>query len=127
MNKIIFSLYGPNPQSHEYITRVGGSFNKTIKSIEISKNAGLETEIHFVPLSNNFKLLSDIAKLGKQLKVDKISILRFVPQGRGHLLKNSILNKIQNVRLKKIVENLRQQGYVIRTGSPYNFLLLKGL
>ena len=50
--------------------------------------------------------------------------MRFVPQGRGILIKNKVLSKIQNIRLKRLIEALRSRGYDIRTGSPYNFLML---
>ena len=31
---------------------------------------------------------------------------------------------MQNFELKRIIESLRKKGYIIRTGSPFNFLLL---
>ena len=35
-----------------------------------------------------------------------------------------MLNRLQNLELKNIIESLRHRGYNIRTGSPFNFLLL---
>ena len=56
--------------------------------------------------------------------MSSISVLRFVPQGRGQLLKKRVLSKLQNLELKRIIERLRKKGFEIRTGSPYNFLML---
>ncbi len=124
LDTIIFSLYGADAINHEQITRINGSFNKTINAIKNSKKIGLNTEIHFVALATNYKVLKDIAEMGKQNGVSNISVLRFVPQGRGYLLKSALLNKLQNLELKKIINELRREGYNIRTGSPFNFLLL---
>ena len=53
------------------------------------------------------------------------SILRFVPQGRGRLIKDSdTLSKAQNLELARMIRNLRENGYNIRTGSPFNVLLV---
>ncbi len=124
LKKCVFSIFGKSANLHENVTRVPGSFDKTIKAIEIAIETGIRTEFHFVPLSNNYYELEDIAMLGSQLGISCISVLRFVPQGRGQLLKKRVLNKLQNLELKRIIERLRKKGIEIRTGSPYNFLTL---
>ena len=65
-----------------------------------------------------------IFNLARSLGVKKISVLRFVPQGRGYLIRRYSLNKIQYLELKKMIEAARKNGYNVRTGSPFNFLLL---
>jgi len=122
LSKIIFSLYAANEKINDFITRTAGSFNKTIHAIKESVLIGLDVEIHFVALSRNYKELKQIVELSSELRISKISILRFVPQGRGSLLQNDIMNKLQYFELKKMIENLIEKGYQIRTGSPLNFL-----
>jgi len=124
LDTIIFSLYGAESSIHDYITRNKGSLKKTIESIKISFQIGLRTEIHFVPLSKNYKDLRNVANLVKNIGIKKISVLRFVPHGRGTILQNFILNKFQYFELKRNIESLRAEGFEIRTGSPFNFLLL---
>ncbi len=124
VKKCVFSIFGKSASLHERITRVSGSFDITIDAIKIAEEIGLTTELHFVPFSNNYHELEDIAILGKNLGISCISVLRFVPQGRGHLLKKRVLSKLQNLELKRIIERLRKKGFEIRTGSPYNFLML---
>jgi len=120
----IFSIFGSNPIEHERITRIKGSFLKTKQAINKANAVGLQTELHFVPLSTNHMDLETIAVLSRDWGISRISILRFVPQGRGFLIRKRILNRLQNIQLKRTVEKLRSQGFDIRTGSPYNFLML---
>lgn len=124
LSKAIFSLYADNPYSHEMITRIGGSFQKTLSAIKMCVSLKLPTEIHFVALKRTYQCLTNVAKLAKTLGINKLSVLRFVPQGRGYLLNKDILNNTQYNDLKKTIESLRDAGFDIRTGSPFNFLLL---
>ena len=75
-------------------------------------------------MTNNYQDLEAIAHLANKCGVSRISILRFVPQGRGVLIRHRALNRIQNIQLKRNIERLRSKGFDIRTGSPYNFLML---
>jgi radical SAM protein with 4Fe4S-binding SPASM domain len=75
-------------------------------------------------MAKTFEELPALADIAQKRGVTCISILRFVPQGRGHLVRRYALTRIQNMRLKRIIEDLRSTGIQIRTGSPYNVLLL---
>lgn len=57
--------------------------------------------------------------------LERISVLRLVPQGRGRKEKDGQLSHSQNLELRKIIKKLRFDGYDIRLGSPYNFLMLR--
>ena len=54
-----------------------------------------------MPFAENFNELGDLAELGKRNGVSQISVLRFVPQGRGQLFQQHGLNRLQNLQLKK--------------------------
>ena len=122
--RLIFSVYSSSDSIHESITRIRGSFANTIKSITYSVAANIETELHFVALKSNYKELENVVKMASRLGVSRTSVLRFVPQGRGALMGDELLNKIENLDLRKTVVDLRDRGYNIRTGSPFNFLML---
>lgn len=124
LDRVIFSLFSAKKDSHEKITKKEGSYNNTISAIEKCVELGIKTEIHFVPMASNYKELPQIAWLGKRLNVTNISILRLVPQGRAKSQKDEILSKEQNKELRNIIVTLRNDGYNIRVGSPYNFLNL---
>jgi radical SAM protein with 4Fe4S-binding SPASM domain len=123
-SRIVFSIFGSSDLSHEQITRRRNSFKNTMNAVKVAKKAGLDTEFHFVPLSINYKELPKVFDLATSLNIKTVSILRFVPQGRGYLIKGYELNRLQNIELKKIIEKARTDGVNVRTGSPYNFLLL---
>ncbi|MCW4053137.1 MAG: radical SAM protein [Candidatus Bathyarchaeota archaeon] len=124
MERCIFSVFGATEESHELITRNKGSYQMTRTAISVALDCNLEVELHFVPLAGNFTELPEIAEAAKSWGVSRVSVLRFVPQGRGGLIPNHALNRMQNMQLKKAIEELREQGFSIRTGSPYNFLML---
>ena len=122
--RFIFSMFGGSASSHERITRVVASFEQTLKAMSDARRIGLVTEVHFVPMSYNYRELRNIATLSKELGASVVSVLRLVPQGRAALLKGRILTRVQNMDLRRLIRDLRNSGYNIRTGSPYNFLML---
>lgn len=123
-SRIVYSVFGSNHLSHERITRIKDSFKKTMRAIDAAKEADLDVEFHFVPLALNYRELPGIVELAESLNIKTVSILRFVPQGRGYLIRKYALNRLQNIELKKFIQDARRNGFSIRTGSPFNFLLL---
>jgi len=122
--KVIFSLYAASEAIHESITGIPGSFNKTLESIGIANLNDLNPELHFVPFGRNYRELESVAELARKLNIAKISVLRFVPQGRGKAVKEESLNRKQYIELRDTILTLRNKGYSIRTGSPFNILQL---
>lgn len=124
INRIIFSVFGASSDGHDEITRIAGSFQRTGEAIELSVSRGLQVELHFVPWVTNVAELEGIVKMTTEWGASQVSVLRFVPQGRGTLLKNRALDKLQNIQLRNTILRLRSEGYQIRLGSPYNFFML---
>ncbi len=125
LDKAVFSVYSACEQEHIRITRKRNSFKNTLDAISVCNYLGIKTEIHFVALASNYMRLPEIVELAKENGVKCVSVLRFVPQGRGVLIKNrDTLSFEDNVRLKHIIEEIRSTGFEIRTGSPLNVLLL---
>lgn len=122
--RFVFSMFGASALTHERVTRIQGSFQKTLAAITIVRSLRADTEIHFVPFAESFQELGDLCELSKRNGVSQISVLRFVPQGRGQLIQQHNLSPLHNLQLKRIIERLRETGFAIRTGSPYNVLLL---
>ena len=124
--RFIFSVFGATATSHERVTRKAGSFDRTKTAVQSARRLGLAAEVHFVPMQNNYRDVVDIAKLARQLGASRISVLRLVPQGRAVLIQGRALNRVQNLELRRLVHELREEygKDFIRTGSPYNFLMV---
>ena len=84
LDKMLFNLQGGKAETHERITKTPGSFSIVQQSIRNSKAEFLWVGIHFVPMKPNYRDLYDVIFLCRDLGVDRIGILRFVPQGFGH-------------------------------------------
>lgn len=127
LNRIVFSLFSSIKDEHENITRISGSFNATLNSIRESVKQNLITELHFIPTKQNFKSLENLVDLVLKLGINRISILRFVPHGRGTIIKDiSSLTKRENLAFRVILKGIiKKHPDLIRLGSPYNFLLLR--
>ena len=125
LSRAMFSLFGEDAYQHENVTGVKGSFEKTLSIISYCLAIGLDAEFHFVPLSHNYKSLYGIAGLARRMGVKRVSVLRLVPQGRGHQEKDKQLNHLSNLELREIIKKIRAAGQDVRLGSPYNFLMLR--
>ncbi len=123
--RVMFSILGEDAEQHESITANRGNYKNTLAILQHCINMGLETELHFVPLANTYKALPIIAKMAKVMGVLRISVLRLVPQGRGIIGVAAQLSNSQNIELRQIISDLRNDGHDIRLGSPYNFLMMR--
>jgi len=125
LRKIVFSIYSVNETEHNKITRSKDSFQNTINSIKHVKKLGIVPEVHFVALASNYQNIEKLVFFLKSIGVERTSILRFVPQGRGKLIREiDTMTKAQNREMARTIKRLRDNGYEIRTGSPFNVLLI---
>lgn len=125
LDKAVFSLYSNNELEHIRITRKKDSYQATLKAIHEARKNGIVAELHFVAMKMNYMCLPQVVELSKTMGVERVSVLRFVPQGRGKILSNQgVLSKQQNNELRKTIIELRKAGHDIRTGSPWNVLWL---
>jgi len=122
VDKIIVGLHGPTAEVHESITRVSNSFNNAIASIERAVQQAIPVEIHFVPVRINYRSLPEMIELAKELRVKKVSILRFVPQGRGRVNKDLLsLENFEITSLKSLLAHIvLSQTTRVRIGAPFS-------
>lgn len=126
VTRFVFSIFGGTQITHERITRKAGSFERTKASIRNAVTLGLRAELHFVPMSSNWRELPNVTMLARELGATRISVLRLVPQGRAALIRDRVLKRVQNLELRRQIQALRTEygAEFVRTGSPYNFLML---
>jgi len=125
--RLVFSLGGSTERIHDSMTLVKGSFNNTLSSIKEAVDLGILTELHFVPTKMNFRELSNVVTLAKNVGVNKVSVLRFVAQGRGKDFGPQLkLSKDDLIHLRDLFNQVNEFGEFVRIGSPFNpFLLSK--
>lgn len=125
LSRVIFSVFGKDRECHEAVTLVEDSFDATMASMRYCVEHGFKVEIHFVPMAANYGELRPVAELARDMGISRVSVLRLVPQGRGSDYEKLKLRHEENLALRKTIVELRDEGYDIRVGSPYNILALK--
>lgn len=70
VNSVSFSIYGPNAQIHDAITRVSGSFDRTLRSMLLCKCAGIDTFAKTVVMRQNYEGLEELMQLGHIAGID---------------------------------------------------------
>ena len=123
--KFIFSIHGATSEVHDHITQVPGSFEISKESLYKCLASGIECEIDFVPMRINIRQFEGIVKFAVEWGIKRLSVLRFVPQGRGEENQQELeLFKEEEDTFIKSLEKLRQKLAIdIRTGSPFNGII----
>lgn len=120
LDRIVYNLQSSLEGVHEKISMTRYSFLSVIKSIESSINLKIDTELHIVPLKQNLSTIPLAIDLAKNLGLLKVSLLRFVPQGRGAVdYKEKMLDHLEYQELNKMVKSSND---FLRLGAPFNFL-----
>jgi len=122
--RFIFSVYSHRPEIHDSVTRYG-THKATIEALRNAVETGVPVEIHFVAMRRNFRDLPGVVFLADTANVGKVSVLRFVPQGRGvNLIDRDDLRTDELRELAEMISSLRTHysGVTIRAGSPFNIL-----
>ncbi len=123
--RFVFSVYSTNESLHSSITGFD-SLPITVDAIKSTVMAKSEcVEIHFVALKRNYRQLENVVSLASSLGVTQVSILRFVPHGRGAALARSEKLSRDELRELAVTINMIRHKYRdvnIRVGSPFNIL-----
>ncbi len=83
INTISFSLYGATAETHDMITKVKGSFEKTLKRMMMFKCAGKETYFKTVILEQNKHERKGMLELSKRLGIDIVMASSVLPSHCG--------------------------------------------
>lgn len=125
VNRMVFSVQGGSASIHNRFTGTPGSFEATVEAVSVCKSAGIDVAFHFVPTQANYQSLPELIALAKRLSVKSISLLRFVPHGRGtHNADHLTLFGDQLLDLREMVLKLSNSEVHLRLGSPYGILQL---
>lgn len=95
LDKIVFDYQAYEHETDAYL--MGRDREKHAHLLSSMMNAaivGIETDVHFIPMKPNYKEIPDILEMLEIAGINNISILNFVPQGRG-------LNNVDRLMLSK--------------------------
>lgn len=124
LGRFIFSIYSHRAEVHNSVTRYQ-SFSTTIAALQNALTSDVAVEIHFVAMRRNFRHLSDLVKAASQWGVERVSVLRFVPHGRGgEISKREDLTTEEMRELREAIVAARSAfpRVNVRAGSPFNIL-----
>jgi len=121
LDKIVFDYQAYEHDTDKFL--MGRDTNKyacLLKSLMNASVIGLETDVHFIPMKPNYKEIPDILDMLEIAKIKNISILKFVPQGRG--LKNISELMLDDHELMEFMNILEKNSSLysghIRIGIP---------
>ena len=120
LDKIVFDFQGASVDTYNQLMGTKNQFSYAADSMLRASFAGLNIDVHFIPLKNNYQEFIDILELLEIIEVHHISILNFVPQGRGKT--NEKLLTLSSEEMQKFIE-IYQKGknqceISIRVGIP---------
>lgn len=121
ISQLIISLHGPE-NIHDRITNIRGSFKQTTSFLETAVNNQIPTGIHVIALRENIEVIPDLVYKLKNKGLNDISILRYVPQGRGSY---NQINPPTKAMLLSLYQKLSGMG--VRFGAPFNFIHNKNI
>lgn len=124
--KIIFGVHGANAKVHDEITQIKGSFLCQQYAIKNCVDAGLYVACHFVPTKINFREIHSVVDYFDSIGAHEISLLRYVPQGRGLNFNDDLMMSREEFReLQEIIIKEKQRAnnrnIHFRPGIPIDF------
>ena len=123
-DRFIFSVYSHRPEIHDSVTRYG-THAATLEALNNAVRTRIPVEMHFVAMRRNFRDLPGLVVLADSAGVGRVSVLRFVPQGRGrNIAERDDLGVDELLELAQMMTSLRVHypRLTIRAGSPFNIL-----
>lgn len=119
LDKIVFDFQGSERETYNHLMG-SDNFDEVELSMIRASCAGLYCDAHFVPMKTNYKEFGDIIELLNIADFPSLSILNFVPQGRGEKNKNKLMmssEEMEEFRRKYLKHKDEFKGN-IRVGIP---------
>jgi radical SAM protein with 4Fe4S-binding SPASM domain len=78
LNGLLVSLHGATPDAHEFFSHVKGSFDETVRNIQLAVDEGLRIAISTVLTRQSIHQIKTIVDLGQNLGVTHIAFNRYI-------------------------------------------------
>lgn len=121
LDKIVFDFQAYGEDTDAYL--MGRNKQKYYCLLDSLLNASfvnINTDVHFIPMKPNYKSIGDILELLEIAKLNNISILKFVPQGRGkENVENLMLSNEEISKFMDLLDYYKKFYFgTIRIGIP---------
>ena len=122
LDKIVFDWQALDESIDNELMGRKGLNTYLIDSLIRASRIGLNVDVHFIPMKPNYREFHDIIECLEMAKIKNISILNFIPQGRGLENKQKLmLNEEELKQFSQIVEKEKENfSGKIRIGIPLN-------
>lgn len=119
LDKIVFDFQGAERETYDYLMG-SNHFLEVEQSIIRAVIVGLDTDVHFVPMKLNYKELPNLIEILNIAEIKNLSLLNFVPQGRGEINKEELMMSEDEIKeFAAIYENCKDTfNGVLRVGIP---------
>lgn len=119
LDKIVFDFQGAERETYNHLMG-SKNFDEVESSIIRASVVGLNTDIHFVPMKSNYRELPDLIEILNCANIEQLSILNFVPQGRGYENKNELMLSPEEMQEFKAIYDKCKDDFKghIRIGIP---------
>lgn len=107
INSVQTSIYGTDPNTHDGITTVRGSFQKMMQGVNFLKEEGIQLHFNSVIFKDNIERMKKIADFALKY-ADTIKFNPLDPWGRGREI-NKVLTPQQYKEVAKVIEELRKK------------------
>jgi radical SAM protein with 4Fe4S-binding SPASM domain len=115
------SLDGANAETHDSFRGVPGCFDKTVSGIKNLAKEGIYTCLATTATKNNLNEIPDIIKLGKELKVKRITVFNFIPTGRAQAILDFDLSPEERERLLEFLYDELLKGEINTVSTAPQF------
>ena len=102
------SLYGATPETHDIITGIRGSYNQTLRGIELFVQQGLVPDVQTTIMKENVHEVREIKRLVTDMGARPIMDINMAPTRGGH---DYPLSHVPGVK------ELRKSGWIPQTNS----------
>lgn len=117
VDKIIFNVQSLNEESYDKIMGTHGNLKLLMDSIRRTKQLGIYTELHFVPMKINYKEIRNVVNFVDEQGLDRVSFLGLIPHGRAKVNREELyLEQSTNNEVKELLNSLESEK--VRVGIP---------
>ncbi len=96
LNSLSYSLYGGTPAVHDAVTKVPGSFEKTMRAVMMTKCAGIDTFIKTVVMRENISDFENLLRLCRRLDILLFASYEIVDTHNGISAEKHRLEKVED-------------------------------